>query len=239
MPVDGNDWALLRSASLFAALSREDFALFIGEPRYVTLARGEYLFYQDDPVTAFYVVLDGWITLVRDQRDGTRTVIKIVGPGESFAEAMLTPGDRYPVSAEAASEARVVPFETKRIRVLMKDNPDLSLSIIAATFRQLKLLVDQIEHLKSWSIERRLAQALIQMAGCSEGACEFQLPIDQNLIASRLSVTASTLSRTFKKLEPFGVSARRGHVAIEDVAALIPLVDGVDDLEPSTASVSF
>lgn len=237
--VGPNELAILRAASLFAALTDDDFALIIGEPQILSFHRGKTLFHQDDPATAFFVVIEGWVTLMRDQSDGTRTVIKIVGPGESFAEAMLTPQARYPVSAEAASDVRVVPFETNHFRALIEANPGLSLSIISATFRQLRLLVDQIEHLKSWPVERRLAGILVQMSQLSESASEFQLPIDQHLVAARLSVTPSTLSRTFKRLEPLGVTARRGHVTIADLPALTKFVRGTDNSDSSEATASL
>ncbi|MEM9495388.1 MAG: Crp/Fnr family transcriptional regulator [Pseudomonadota bacterium] len=233
-PLTDREMSVLRATSLFAQLGEREFKLIIGDPRAVSHGRGETLFYQDDPATAFFVVLEGWVSLSRDQSDGTRTVIKTVGPGESFAEAMLSPQALYPVSAEAASDVKVVAFETARFRQLIETTPELSLSIISATFQQLRLLVDQIEHLKSWSIERSLAEILLQMAKQDTGACDFKLPMDQQLIAARLSVTASTLSRTFKKLEKIGVTANRGHVVIKDVAALAAYVrgDGATHFQP-------
>ena len=229
-PLNEAEQRLLRSASVFASLDDGDFDAIIGLPRCADFRRGQSLFYQDDPATAFFVVLEGWVTLVRDKSDGTRTVIKIVGPGESFAEAMLTPGARYPVTAEAASDVRVARLETERFRALVSSNPGLGLSIIAATFRQLRILVDQIEHLKSWPIERRLAGVLLQMCNQHDGACSFHLPIEQHLIAARLAVTPPTLSRTFKKLEPLGVEARRGHVVINDIDQIIRYVRGDEGL---------
>lgn len=217
---------LLRSTSVFASLDERDFAMVSVLPRRVVCHREQYLFLQDEPAAAFFVVLEGWVMLLRDQSDGTRTVIKIVGPGESFAEAMLTPGARYPVSAEAASDITLARIDTEQFRDLVRRNPGLSLSIIAATFRQLRLLVDQIEHLKSWPIERQLASMLLQMCDHRQGSCTFNLPIEQHLIAARLAVTPPTLSRTLRKLAPLGVSAKRGHITIRDLNSLTRFVRG-------------
>ncbi|SMH36648.1 Crp/Fnr family transcriptional regulator [Azospirillum agricola] len=229
---NAEDWRRIRAASVFASLGDEDFRLIAGEPRCDARPEGQSLFFQDEPADAFFVVLDGWAVLSRDTSDGVRTVIKIVGPGESFAEALIAEGARYPVGAEAASPLlRVARFETARLRALVAANPGLGLSIVTATFRQMQRLVEQIEHLKSWTIERRVAAMLLQMCGdCpANGAadgCRFELPIGQTLIAARLAITPSTLSRTLKGMKALGVEARRGHIAIRERDRLTRFVAG-------------
>lgn len=240
--IASRDWRQIRSAVPFASLNDGDFALITDRVRCEARQEGQTLFFQDEPAEAFFVVLDGWVVLSRDSSDGTRTVIKIVGPGESFAEAMIADGARYPVGAEAACPLRVARFETARLRALVADTPSLGLSIVAATFRQMQRLVDQIEHLKSWPADRRVAAMLLQMcdrarrddrlpcdrAGGEAGACRFELPISQRLIAAKLSITPSTLSRSLKRLESLGVTADRGCIDIADTGRLARFVAGQD-----------
>ncbi|MBK1836696.1 Crp/Fnr family transcriptional regulator [Azospirillum sp. YIM B02556] len=234
------DWRRIRSAAPFASLSDGDFAPIADRTRCETRREGQTLFFQDEPAEAFFVVLDGWVVLSRDRSDGTRTVIRIVGPGESFAEAMIAEGARYPVGAEAACPLRVARFETARLRALVAATPGLGLSIVAATFRQMHRLVDQIEHLKSWPADRRVAAMLLRMcdcradrdrvscdeAGSDAGSCRFDLPVSQRLIAAKLSITPSTLSRSLKRLEALGVTADRGCIAIGDTARLARFAAG-------------
>ena len=225
MTLEPQDWARIRRASIFASLADAEFRLIVGRPRCETLHEGQTLFFQGDPADAFFVVLDGWAALSRDTSDGTRTVIKILGPGESFAEALITEGARYPVSADAAAPLRVARFETAALRALVAGNPGLGLSIVAATFRQMQTLVEQIEHLKSWSIERRVASILLQMGG-DRGTGSFVLPVEQHLIAARLAITPPTLSRTLRKLAALGVEAYRGRITLHDPARLARFVEG-------------
>ena len=222
------DWRRIRAASVFASLDDGDFGLIVGRPRCESLHEGQTLFFQGEPADAFFIVLDGWAVLSRDTSDGTRTVIKIIGPGESFAEALITEGARYPVSADAASPLRVARFETAALRALVSTNPGLGLSIVAATFRQKQRLVDQIEHLKSWSIERRVAAILLQMSD-GRGTHSFVLPIEQHLIAARLAITPPTLSRMLRKLAPLGVEANRGRITLHDPDRLAHFVNGEED----------
>lgn len=220
-PLTEADRRLVRTASMFGSLPDNEANLLMEVARTVTLTKGQTLFVEGDPGEAFFIVLEGWAVLSRDASSGVRTLIKLIGPGESFAESMLAPDARYPVSGEAATPLRVARFSTERFRTLVTQWPGLGLSIVAATFRQMHRLVDQIEHLKSWSVERRVADMLLQihhaMGAPGEG---FTLPVEQTLIAARLAITPSTFSRSLRKLAPLGVRARRGRITLEDPAGL-------------------
>lgn len=226
MPSESTDRHTLRTAKIFAGLSESDFRRVGGEPRLITLSPGQSLFEEGEQAQWFFVVLEGWVTLFRDRPDGARTVIHLFGPGESFAEALILPDSRYPVSAEAASGLRIAKFETARFRAFVSANPHLALSIIAATFRQLRNLVDQIEHQKGWSPRRRVASFLVRMCRPADGSCRFDLPVEQRLIAARLSMTPATLSRTLSRLADLGVDARRGQITVRDVERLSRFANG-------------
>ncbi len=223
-PPTPEDLRRLRVSPIFAALADDDFRLLAQQARCMAVPSGRALFMQDEPASAFFVVLHGWISLQRDRADGTRTVIRIIGPGESFAEEAIAPDARYPVNAEAASDARLLRVKTGCLRALVTDRPLLGLSLVAAVFHQQRRLVDQIEHLKSWSIERRLARELLRMCPRT-GACSFHLPVEQNLIAARLAITPATLSRALKRLATVGVIAKRRHITLHNPTNIARFVE--------------
>ena len=66
------------------------------------------LFHQGDPATAFFILIDGWVKVYRITIGGEETVIHILIKRDSFAEAVAFTGARYPATAEAVSDARVV-----------------------------------------------------------------------------------------------------------------------------------
>ena len=220
MALPMEDWSRLRHARLFASLSDDDFRQVVGAPRLETLAEGRTLFVQDTPATSFYVVLEGWMVLTRRQADGERAVVRLVGPGESFAEALITLGVRYPVTAEAATAARLVRFDTATFRTHIVDNPRIALAVIAACYRQLHELVEHIEHVKTWSARRRLACFILNSTAQRSGPLTIELPVERGLIAARLGMTASTLSRTFALLQPLGVTAEGRSVRVAELGVL-------------------
>ena len=221
------DERVLRECRLFTALDDSDFGLLTQSHRVLELAAGEALFHQGSPAEAFFVVLDGWVVLFRDQANGNRVVIHLFGPGESFAEALLSADDMlYPVSAEAASRLRVARFDIKIFRDHIAESPRLALSVIAAVLKQLRGLVDQIEHHSEWSSRRRIAGFLLRMCRGDSGPCRFELPLEQQLIAARLSMTPWTFSRELARLDELGVEARRGQIVVRDTSRLARFVAG-------------
>jgi CRP-like cAMP-binding protein len=227
MNLKPSDERTLRKCRLFAALDENDFKLLTQSHRTLELTAGQPLFHQGTPAEAFFVILEGWVVIFRDQANGNRVVIHLFGPGDSFAEALLSADDvLYPVSAEAASRSRVARFDIKTFRDHIAQSPRLALAVIAAVFKQLRGLVDQIEHHSEWSPRRRIAGFLLRMCRSEGGACRFELPLEQQLIAARLSMTPWTFSRELNRLGALGVEARRGQIVIHDAARLERFVSG-------------
>lgn len=227
MTLNMADWNRLRSARLFASLGEDEFRAIVGTPRIEQLAENRTLFLQGTPAAAFFVVLEGWIVLTRRQADGERAVVRLVGPGESFAEALIVQGARYPVSAEAATPVRLMRIDCAAVRTLVAENPRIALAVVAACHLQMHELIEQIEHIKTWSARRRLACFILNAVGTREGAAQITLPVDRGLIAARLGMTPSTLSRTLAALEPLGVVVDGRQIAIADVSALASFVDRI------------
>lgn len=217
---------MLRQALFVAGLPEEAFRKFASETPIVTYAAGEIVFHQDDPATAFYFVLEGWAAIFREGADGERTAIHLVEQGESFAEAVLAADARYPVSAEAATELRLARIDTARFRALILQSPELALSIITAIFGKLRRLVARIEQDQEWPPQRRVAAFLHRICGDKDGACRFELPLEQRYIAARLSMTPATLSRSLSELAEVGVEARRRKIVVKDVGRLARFVNG-------------
>lgn len=223
--MDRRDFERLRGATFLAGLPEEELEAFASKVEVVTLSAGETLFHQGDPATAFYFVLDGWVALFRDGSDGERTAIHLVGPQDSFAEAVLARESRYPVSAEAATALRVARISTARYRALIAQSPELALSIIAAVFAKLRHLVARIEQDQEWSPQRRVAAFLHRICTSNGGTCRFELPVEQRYIAARLSMTPATLSRALSDLAAVGVEAKRRKIVIADVRRLARFVN--------------
>lgn len=186
----------------------------------VRLERGQVLFTLGAPADAFYVILEGWVKLFRLTPDGAEAVVAALSSGESFAEPPAFLGEPYPVSAMAATDARVMKVPMSGLREEMRCDPDLALAALASSHRFLRQLVTQIERLEVQTAPQRLAAFLLGLTETRQGACEVRLPHEKQLLAGRLGMSPESLSRALARLRTQGVRGCKGGAVIHDVAAL-------------------
>jgi CRP-like cAMP-binding protein len=226
--MDQHDWLIVRSTPLFGAMPQEIAQSLVGNQAVRVYEKGSLLFQQGEPATAFYVVLDGWVKLYRVTPDGNEAVVGVFRRGETFAEAAIFLGGRYPVSAETVTTARLLSVDGEMLRRRIREQPDLALSMLASSSYHLKALVEQIEQIKLLSTPQRLADFLVRLCPVREGPCEVEFPYEKALIASRLGMKPESFSRALAKLRPLGVSVDRDKVAIVDVRLLTRFVESGD-----------
>lgn len=225
-----NDYtAELRRAHLFADLSDEHLQAVTRGMQDVRLSAGDGLFSHGQPAERFFFVREGLIKLFRLAPDGGEKIIEIIKPGETFAEAVMFMGlkGRYPVSAEAVSDARLFAFSQRHFLGLLKEAPDLCFGLLASMSRRLHMLVNQIESLTLQNATYRLVAYLLeQIPPGVKTSPEIQLTTPKGAIASRLAIQPETLSRILGRLRQGGLIDVQGSlITIRDVAALRRLVE--------------
>jgi len=218
--LDATDLSIVRSAPVFAGLPQPAFDALIRGGTVANIARGELLFVQGDPVTSFFVVLDGWVKIYRLTPSGEEAVVAVFTRGQSFAEAAAFVGGRFPASGEAATDGRILKLQSANLLRLIRENPDVGLAMLATTSHHLHMLVQQIEQLKSHTGAQRVAEFLVALCKADNGSCKIHLPYDKALIAGRLGMKPESLSRSFGRLKNIGVSIENNIASIDDVERL-------------------
>ena len=218
--LDETDLSVVRSAPVFAGLPPPVFDALIKGSTVATVNRGELLFVQGDPVTSFFVVLDGWVKIYRLTPSGEEAVVAVFTRGQSFAEAAAFVGGRFPASGEAATDARILKLQSGNLLRMIRENPDVGLGMLASTSLHLHMLVQQIEQLKSHTGAQRVAEFLSALCKAETGPCRIHLPYDKALIAGRLGMKPESLSRSFARLKAIGVSIDNDYATIDDVGRL-------------------
>jgi CRP-like cAMP-binding protein len=160
--------------------------------------------------------------------DGTEAVVGVFRRGETFAEAAMFLGGRYPVNAEVVVPSRLLRVDGAMLIKRIREQPDLALSMLASASYHLKALVEHIEQIKILSAPQRIADFLVRLCPVREGGCTIDLPYEKALIASRLGMKPESFSRGLAKLRPLGVSVEREQVSIVDVALLSQFVESSD-----------
>ncbi len=216
----GNDLELISKTAILGGVGDQPLTELLSDAVIKTPERGEVLFVQGDPASAFYVVLDGWIKLYRMTVAGEEAVVGIITKGQSFAEAAAFTAGMFPVSAECVTDARLLMFPSNRLFDRIRQNPELGLSMLASTSQHLHGLVHQIQQLKAHTGAQRLAEFMLALAPVEAGACTIALPYDKALIAGHLGMKPESLSRAIARLKEVGVTVKRNMATIHDVDRL-------------------
>lgn len=205
--VGKHEGEFLRQVPLFAALTPTQLAALLNRSREVRLAAGSLLFHQGDDASRFFLVRTGRIKLFRLSDEGQEKVIEIIGPGLTFAEAvMFMDQQRYPVNAEAIGDCRLLAFENAQYMEILRQSPEICFVLLATMSRWLHRQVMEIDRLTLQSAMLRLCGYLLQLTPPGKtGAVVVHLPVPKRVIASRLSVQPETFSRLLQSLVKEGL----------------------------------
>jgi CRP-like cAMP-binding protein len=221
-----DDYAVLGRIPLFSGLPPDALRLLLANAWVQCFPRNFLLFLKDEPAMRCYVVFDGWVKLFRTTENGHETVISVLTRGESFAEAAILDRARYPVSAAAVEESRLLVIPADSFVRRLSENGEYAMKVLASMSRHLRSLVNQVERLTMKSSTERVAEFLLRLTPVFAGSTTIQLPLDKALIAGRLGMQPETFSRSLAKLRRVGVISRGSEVTIPDVMALRRLSDG-------------
>jgi CRP/FNR family transcriptional regulator, dissimilatory nitrate respiration regulator len=195
--------SILGRLPLFHELGPEQIAAVAIGSREKHLARGEMLFQKGDVARGFYVVLGGQIKLAFPSAQGNEKVVEILGPRQSFGEAVMFMERPYPVFAEALADSLLLFIDRGAVLNLLAQDTSFARRLLAGLSQRLHSLVQDVESYSLRSSTQRVIGYLLQQCPegiDSNGEVELTLPTSKQVIASRLNLTPETLSRVFHDL---------------------------------------
>lgn len=210
----------LKSSTLFNSLSDEMLQKIVGNEPPRNYNKGQIIFQQGEAADHFYVILSGWVKLYRLHSSGDETILHIFKSGDTFAETAMFSGFRYPATAEAVEETRMLSINCNHFKRLLGENPDIAMSMLASTSVHLKHLVIEIEQVKGRNSLQRLAFFLVELCPNDTARATVILPYEKALVASQLGIQPESLSRLLSKLRDHGVQCDKNQISISDVVAL-------------------
>jgi CRP-like cAMP-binding protein len=221
----------LKINPLFSGLNDEGLLRIkeIAGPR--EIKKGESLFSQGEEAKGFYLVLRGRIKIYRLSPQGKEYILRIVGPGETLAEAAVFSGKTYPASADSLEDSRLYYLRKSDFVRLIRQDPQLALNMLSGLSLLLRNLAQQVEDLSLHEVSSRLARYLLDQAFKNDfplvNGVQIPLEVKKNLLASRLGTIGETLSRTLTKMKQRGLlEIKKDAVVIQDLALLKEVAEG-------------
>lgn len=216
----------IKGVPLFSDLDDVQLSRIQAIARVVESKRRQVIFREGDPAEGIFVLLSGRVKIYKLSSDGKEHILHVVRPGQAFAEAAVFMPGGYPAYAEALAASRALLLPKNEFLELLRQEPSISLKIIATLSRYLKQFADRIEDLSLKDVSARLASWFLHTA--QEKARDFwDLEITKGELASQLGTVSETLSRTLRKFQDSGLVQVRGRfVKVLDRQALAELAEG-------------
>jgi CRP/FNR family transcriptional regulator, dissimilatory nitrate respiration regulator len=155
------------------------------------------LFHEGDPGEALFLLARGRVGLHKVTPDGREVVIKVIKPGEVFAEVTLFEEKVYPVTAVALTDVLVFKLPRRDLLGLLGQE-DFRNDFIAMLLRKQRYLADKIRQLTGQDVEERLRAFLREQYGEKE---QIAAEINKKQLASAIGTTPETLSRLLLQLK--------------------------------------
>lgn len=217
---------LLAELPLFTGLTPEQTEIIRAGSQVIELGKGEILFHRGDPVRGFFYVLRGQMQLSVSTEDGAEKVVEIVAVRESFGEAVVFDGLRYPVTATALVDTALLAVSSAAVLDLLDRDPSFARRLLANMAVRLRRLIRDVEaySLRS-SIQRVVGFLLAEERAAADHADGGErvviLPTRKQVLASRLNIAPETLSRVLRDLSADGLISVRGRrITLHDVPRL-------------------
>ncbi len=191
----------LRQSQLFAQLDDKSLDEVAAAASLKNVAKNELIFYQGDIAHAFFVVASGKVKVFKMSPDGKEQILLIANAGDSFAEAALFSGGRFPASAQALEDSELIVISRERFVALIEKNPDIAVNLIARLAGLLRKMTSLVEELSLTDVTTRLAHYLAdQVEPSHSGPVTIQLEEKKGVLAAQLGTIPETLSRSFARL---------------------------------------
>jgi len=214
----------LRRIYLFSALDENQLAQVLRTMSVVHLNSGQLLFEQGGECHTFYAVQTGLIKLFRLSPQGGEKIYELLGPGRTFAEAiMFMEQHTYPVCAQALAPTEVLAFPHSTFGNILKESVETGFRVMGDISMRLRKLIMEVDQLTLQNATMRLINYLQKKPLPDSGSAEIdiELNIPKSILASRLSIQPETFSRILKKLKEQGLIEVSGKtIHVRDMAKL-------------------
>lgn len=187
---------LITNTTFFKGLSDEHRRELARICTVQSVRKRDYLFHEGEKGDSMYLLVGGNIQLHKNTEDGREVVIRVIKPGEVFAEVVLFEKDRYPVSARAVVDADVLAFPREGIHRLLAEE-DFRRDFIAMLLAKQRYLTERIQELTTTDVEHRFFTFLRSQYGEQK---IIKTPLSKKDIAAAIGTTPESLSRLILRL---------------------------------------
>jgi CRP-like cAMP-binding protein len=193
---------------------------------------GDVIFRRGDQSEGLCIVLSGRVQTLITSAEGREQILKVFGPGRTFADIAVFDDEPQPADAVAVSESTVAFMAQADLLDLLRRHPDLAIDVIRLFASRLRAYKQLVEDLSLRTVVARVARLLVDRARGAhtlvEEPASSSPEYTQDEIAAMVGSVREVVQRALKTLEHVGlIQLARGRIQVIDAEAL----DGLDRIQ--------
>lgn len=202
------DQALAR-VPMFRRLDAEDRRRIAAVSTLREYDKGEAVFSEGDPASAFYIVASGQVKVVKSTPAGREIILEIFGAGDPLGAVVAYEGKPFPATARALEPTLCVVTPREDFFRLLAEHSSLVRGLLSGLTMRLIELTNRLANLSGARVEERIARLFVQKLeeqGRQErGGWFLPIALSRQEIADLAGTTIETAIRVMSRWGKSGV----------------------------------
>lgn len=187
------------------------------------------IYRQGEPARSIFCVLDGQVSIARDNAEGATLTTAVLAPGDFFGAALGGEAESED-TARAKGAVALWRAPIAEFRNLLQRHPDASWQFVAALMRRQRQMERRLESFAFKRVEARLAETFRELSGGFSLRCEHgfgqHLRLSQQELADLVGATRPVVSTILNRLRDQGVLGyNREYVCVRRIEDIDDLID--------------
>jgi CRP/FNR family transcriptional regulator, nitrogen oxide reductase regulator len=226
------DESLLMQLPPFSRLEKRQIRTILDQATSRRYDAGIAIFSEGDPAERFYMLLDGYVRVVRVTPSGEQVTTLHIPAGQLLGIARALGRDTYPATALTASDSVALSWPTRLWNSFVADYDGFATETYNTVGHRVGEMNTRIVEMATQQVEQRVANALLRLINQTgrkvPGGIEIDFPITRQDLSELTATTLHTVSRLLSGWEKQGlVESQRKRITVCDPHALVVLAQGM------------
>jgi CRP-like cAMP-binding protein len=225
------DESLLTHLPPFSRLERRQIRTILDQATSRRYDTGVAIFDEGAQADRFYMLLDGYVRVVRITPTGEQVTALHIPAGQLLGIAKAIGRETYPATAMTATESIVLSWPTRLWDGFVQSYDGFATETYKTLGHRVGEMNTRIVELATQQVEQRVANALLRLINQTgrkvDGGIEIDFPMTRQDLSELTATTLHTVSRLLSGWEKRGlVESKRKRITVTDPHALVVLSQG-------------
>ncbi len=219
-----NRLEFIKKHPIFDNLSTETIENILALSSFFNIKKNSKLFFKDEEVKYFYIIVKGSAILFEDTSDGNQNILQFVKKREIIGDVF---SKNYIFSVVSNEDSLIMLIPIKLIRGLANDNQIFCLNLLKEFSARNKKIFTFLTLIKVSNATQRVVQFILSLEEQNpKESTEITLNFSKTIIASYLNIKPETFSRILRKLKMNGeISIKKNSITLLKKDCLVKYVN--------------